>query len=300
MEINWIDTQNIYNTIINTTDQAAKKELYKKQLIKPWQQMMAMVTGHNGATNGEDPFAGAKAWHWLVPDQLKTTPDSLTKLASAQAWHVGKQAMIKATERFAPYADRIPIDCIEGWLILADPETSDPIGRGYTGATDWIQPRFIVQYSEPNDYNLPRLEGCVVHEMHHLIRSKVVPWNFMQATVTDYIVHEGLAESFAAALFGEDVVGYYVTDIDAANLALARTLISDNLTATGFDTLRAFIFGDYWAKKLGFAAVGMPDFGGYAVGYHVVQAYLQRTNNTIEEATFVPAKEIVTQSGYFD
>ena len=300
MEIKWIDTQNIYHTIINTADQSAKDQIYKEQLIEPWQQMMAMVAGQNGSMNGDNPFAGAKAWHWLVPEQLTTIPDSLAKLEATQAWEVGEQAMVKGVKQFAPYADRIPIDKIEGWLILADPKTSDPIGRGYTGATDWMQPRFVVQYSDPNEYNLPRLSGCIVHEMHHLIRSKVVPWNFMQATVADYIVHEGLAESFAASLFGEDVVGYYVTDIDEAHLALARTLIGDNLTATGFDTLRAFIFGDYWAQKLGFAAVGMPDFGGYAIGYHVVQAYLQRTNSTIEEATFVPAMEIVAQSGYFD
>ena len=51
---------------------------------------------------------------------------------------------------------------------------------------------------------------------------------------------------------------------------------------------------------MGFPAVGMPDFGGYAHGYHVVQAYLQRTNNTIEEATFISATEIVAESGYFD
>lgn len=300
MNTNWIDTQQIYNSIIHAVDNNEREQIYTEKILNPWQQMMSMVTGQNGTGNGKEPFAGARQWHWLVPEQLTATPDSLAKLTKADAWAVGANALTKGAAQFAPYAERIPIDCIEGWLILADPVTSDPIGRGYTGATDWMQPRFVVQYSEPNEYNLPRLGGCVVHEMHHLVRVKAAPWNFMQATVADYIIHEGLAESFAASLFGEDVVGYYVTDIDEARLAVARNLISKNLTATGFDTLRAFIFGDYWAQKLGFAAVGMPDFGGYAVGYHVVQAYLQRTNSTIEEATFVPAMEIVTQSGYFD
>ncbi|MCB0032906.1 MAG: hypothetical protein KDE51_02710, partial [Anaerolineales bacterium] len=46
--------------------------------------------------------------------------------------------------------------------------------------------------------------------------------------------------------------------------------------------------------------LGMPDYGGYAVGYRVVQAYLRRTGKTIQEATFVPAAEIVAESGYFD
>ena len=44
---------------------------------------------------------------------------------------------------------------------------------------------------------------------------------------------------------------------------------------------------------------GMPAYGGYAVGYHVVQAFLQRTGMSVEEATFVPADEIVAKSEFF-
>lgn len=296
MNINWIETNKIYHDIIAAPDAAAREQIYIDKLVTPWQQMMAMVTR---GQNSDDPLAGARMWTWLLPDQLTQVPDNLAKLEAADAWQIGRDAMQQAVARFTPYAERIPIDTIEGWLFLSDPQTADPIGRGYTGATDFMQPRFVVQYSEPNDYNLPRLGGCIVHEMHHLIRTKACPWNFMEATVADYIVHEGLAESFAADIFGEEVVGYYVTEFDESQIDTARTLIADNLEATGFDTLRAFIFGDYWAAKLGLPAVGMPDYGGYAIGYRVVQAYLQRTGRTIEEATFVPAAEIVADSGYF-
>lgn len=44
----------------------------------------------------------------------------------------------------------------------------------------------------------------------------------------------------------------------------------------------------------------MPNYGGYAVGYHVVQAFLKRTGCTVEEATFIPAERIVKESGYFE
>lgn len=44
----------------------------------------------------------------------------------------------------------------------------------------------------------------------------------------------------------------------------------------------------------------MADYGGYAVGYHVVQAFLERTGLSVEEATFVPAMRVVQESGYFD
>jgi uncharacterized protein YjaZ len=36
------------------------------------------------------------------------------------------------------------------------------------------------------------------------------------------------------------------------------------------------------------------------VGYHVVQAFLQRSGLSVEEATFVPTNEIVSGSGFFE
>lgn len=299
MNINWIDTHGIYRSMITARDNAAREQIYIDKLLTPWNQMMAMVAGQSGDST-DDPFAGARAWYWLLPNQLQTVPDALARLEAAHAWETGAAAMQKAADYFADCAECIPIECIEGWLVLADAKTADPIGRGYTGGIDFMQPRFIVQYDSPNDYNLPRLGGCIVHEMHHLIRSKVVPWNMMTATVADYIIHEGLAESFAAELFGEEMVGYYVTEFDDTELDTARTLIGDNLTTAGFDTLRAFIFGDYLAQKFGLPTVGMPDYGGYAIGYRVVQAYLKRTGKSVKEATFIPAAEIVAESEYFD
>ncbi len=300
IDIRWVDTRSMYYDIINAPDDATREALYQRHFLQPWQQMMTMVAGGFGGQQSDDPYAGAKAWHWLIPEQLRSAPPSLLKLEAAGAWEMGQEAMAKAAERFAPYSERIPLDYIEGWLVLADPQTADPIGRGYTGGIDFMQPRFIAQYSDPNDYNLPRLGGCIVHEMHHLIRLRLFPWNMMTTTVADYILYEGLAESFAAAIFGEEVVGYYVSEFDEREIATARRLIGDNLDTTGFDKLRAFIFGDYWAQKLGLPAVGMPDYGGYAIGYRVVQAYLQRSGATIEEATFTPTAQIIAESGYFD
>jgi uncharacterized protein YjaZ len=136
--------------------------------------------------------------------------------------------------------------------------------------------------------------------MHHLIRLAVFPWDMANTSVTDYIIHEGMAESFAAELFGPEVVGYYVTDFDAAQLDSAKSLIADGLTKTGFNVIRSYIFGDQNADQWGFQKIGMPAYGGYAIGYRVVQAYLRRTGQSVAEATFVPAAEIVEQSRYFD
>ena len=68
---------------------------------------------------------------------------------------------------------------------------------------------------------------------------------------------------------------------------------------TGFDTLRGYIFGDGIAQMQGGEGVGVPTYAGYALGYFVVQNYLRRTGKSVVETTFVPAREIIAESGFF-
>ena len=88
MNMKWVDTRAIYHAVIDAPDNAVREQIYTEQLLSPWSQMMAMVAG---PTPGEsdDPFAGAKRWHWLLPTQLQTAPTALTKLETANAWELG-------------------------------------------------------------------------------------------------------------------------------------------------------------------------------------------------------------------
>lgn len=300
MKSNWIPTNNYYHRLLAEPDVVRREQLYQELIIAPWLPMMNMMQ-QPGMTQ-DDPYAGAKAWGWLLPHQTELMADLLQQMEAAHAWETGREAAANAADRFTPYADRLPLDTVEGWLMLADPArfANDP-QRGYTGATDWFAPRYIGQFWQPNEDNLPRLAGLVAHEMHHLVRFRVFPFNPRTTTVADYIVLEGMAESFAASLFGEQVVGFYVTEVAEAELDAAKSLIAAGLPRNGFDVIRSYIFGDSLAAQNGYQPLGgMPTFGGYAVGYHVVQAFLQRTGMTVEEATFVSADEIVAKSGYFE
>jgi uncharacterized protein YjaZ len=294
----FIPTNDYYRSLLGEPDGAARKQLFLDLLVEPWRPMMAMMSRTPGSEPA-DPLEGARLWAWLLPDQVAEMQALLAKLEAAEAWKTGSEALAEAASRFDPLADRIPFDAITGWLVLADPARSNPLERGYTGATDWTQPRFIGQFWDPNPDNLPRLQGLVAHEMHHLIRLRAFPWG-LHTSVADYIVIEGTAEAFAASLFGEDKVGYFITEFDPAEFETARRLIGQGLEATGFDTIRGYIFGDALAERAGFQPVGgMPTYGGYAIGYHVVKAFLERSGLTIEEATFLPAQEIVQGSGFF-
>ncbi len=103
-----------------------------------------------------------------------------------------------------------------------------------------------------------------------------------------------------AELYGESVVGYYVTDFNEAELATAKGIISKALDVTGFNEVRGYIFGDAIAESMNLPKAGVPNFAGYAIGYSIVQAYLKRTGRTVPEATFVPAKEIIEASQFFN
>ncbi|MCA9946625.1 MAG: hypothetical protein KC449_24255 [Anaerolineales bacterium] len=298
MKSNWIHTNKYYHRLLGERDTAVREQLYLNLFVRPWQQMMGMM--QQPGMDPNDPLAGAKVWGWLLPNQVEQIADLLQKMETAHAWEIGQEAAAKAAERFSPYAERFQFDTFEGWLMLADPAhfANDP-QRGYTGATDWFAPRYIGQFWQPNAYNLPHLAGLVAHEMHHLARFRVFPFT-IQTSVAEYIVLEGMAESFAASLFGEEVVGFYVTEFDEAQLDAAKSLIAAGLQKTGFNVIRSYIFGDALAAKSGYEPLGgMPMYGGYAIGYHVVQAFLQHTGMSVEDATFVHADEIVAKSEFF-
>lgn len=297
MNTNFVPTHQYYHSILAAPDAETRAQRYQECFIQPWKPMMDMFSAQFGG--GSDPLAGARAWHWLLPDQTAEMANLLQRLEDADAWQVGSDALARAAACFEPYAARLPFDSITGWLVLADPQTSNPFEHGYTGATDWTQPRFVGQFWDPNAENLVLLPGLVAHEMHHLIRLSAFPFG-PQTSVADYVVLEGTAESMATALFGERVLGFYVKAFDPDHLDTARRIIGQGLDVTGFNAIRGYIFGDELAARSGATPPGgMPPYGGYAIGYHVVQAFLKRTGATIEEATFLPAQEIVAGSGFF-
>lgn len=300
LKTKWIPTNSYYQRILAAPDAATRQQLYLDLIVEPWQSMMQMMPNAGG--KGEaDPLDGARAWAWLLPDQVDEIATLLKTMEEADAWTTGGAALAEAAARFNPFSERIPFEDVTGWMMLADPKRSDSMAGGYTGATDWFNPRFIGQFWDPNESNLSRLPGLIAHEMHHLIRLRAYPWDMQRTSVADYIVLEGTAESFATSLFGEEVLGYYVTEFAPDALDAARQLISKGLQATGFNVIRSYIFGDALAERSGYEALGgMPTYGGYAIGYHLVQAFLKRSGKSIEEATFLPADEIVAGSGFFD
>ncbi len=297
MKFNVINTEAAYRRLLNEPDAEKREAIFREELIAPFQGLVNRFGGGDGMAAfkqwmmSPDMFAGENhAWMTQMVDAM----------AEADAWNQAAQALNEGWERFAPYADEIPTQAITFGLMVFDGRNSPINGRGYSGFG--AIPGFIMTtYSEANDYTLPRVKGATVHELHHNLLFAARPKNFMtETTVADYMIYEGLAESFAGEIYGADVVGYYVTDFDESRLETTKTILHDGLEKTGFDTLRSYIFGDSINQWQGREPVGLPDYAGYAIGYRIVQAYLEQTGKSVVEATFVPANEIIAMSGFFD
>lgn len=295
MQFEIIDTQSIYRRLLAAPDAVAREAIFRDELAAPFAGL-AQVFGF------PDVLAAFRMWGmWpeqFAPEHHARMSATLDTLAAHDAWPRAVQALERGWAAFAGLAARISLQHIVFALCLCD-MGNVPGQRGYSGfgaVPGWI----MTVYDQPDSYNLARLEAATVHELHHNLLGVLNPVNMMTATVADYMVMEGLAESFSAELYGEDRIGFWVTDFDESRLEETRQTFASALDKTGFNVLRSYIFGDEITEASGRPKVGVPAFAGYALGYKVVQAYLRRTGQGVAQATLVAPRQIIAESGFFE
>ncbi|NMO97041.1 hypothetical protein HII30_14850 [Paenibacillus lemnae] len=144
-----------------------------------------------------------------------------------------------------------------------------------------------------------RLPSVIAHEFHHNIRFSYFDWDHGNITVGDYLVIEGLAESFAKELFGEELMGPWVTSFDEEDLAYSLEVIREALNIKGFAEVSSYMFGDAIAKSQDYQPAGLSPFAGYAVGYHLVQAFMHNNQVSIAEAALMDTSDIINNCGLF-
>ncbi|MGN0972766.1 MAG: DUF2268 domain-containing putative Zn-dependent protease, partial [Aristaeellaceae bacterium] len=183
-------------------------------------------------------------------------------------------------------------------VLLSDPRSPmTALAGDYCG--DGGIPGYILGSIVPGERSLALLPVALAHETNHNVR-----WQFMQwsshITLADMIVSEGLAEVFAAGMFGEDRVGRWVRETSPETLRnTVMPLVRANLATSDFQRLSAFLYGDEIMALRGGQPVGMPYCGGYACGYALIRYYLGKTGASIHEATVTPTEEILRQTEDF-
>lgn len=220
---------------------------------------------------------------------------ALSRLEQAGSWSRCKEAVMKAYTALKPQAHGIELGELLFTLALGDHERFGP-HPGYTGSGG--TPGQIMVVVWPNDYNLPRLAAITAHEFHHNVRLSYEPWS-AETTVAQYLVLEGLAEAFAAEMYGEDHLGPWVHSLDEDQHSELLPRYRKALHITGFNEIRGYMFGDLEGDFYGFTKMGIPPYAGYAIGYRIVTEYLRQSGKSAVEATYVPWKEIIAKSPYF-
>lgn len=280
-------------------------DLYRERVAEPlrplWEPMMSYMPARGGLAPGEDDDPALTAARLIGlhhPDSdAEEGLSALSKLEERDSLSACVRALESAVEQLDPLGNGVEFGGVRFALALADPRTPDlmEIHKGYMGVgsfSDWI-----LAYVWPTDYNLPRLPALAVHELHHKVRLAFEPWS-EGTTVGQYLVLEGLAEAFAAEMFGEEMLGPWSRALSEVELDEVRPVMREALEVTGFDEIRGYIFGDWAASQAGYEPRGLPDFVGYSMGYRMVREYLRRTRHSAVEATYVPWREIVKGSHY--
>lgn len=275
-----------------------KENFYRYSMMKPFEKMWNMINVPLKAKqpNGYDVIMATNMLGYLNVSDTETGRRALENLNEIQALQTAQSTLNHCIDFIEKNNINISADELRFGMYIADPKKLE-LQKGYCGFGGI--PGFIQVSIYPNSYNIPRLPAVIAHEFHHNIRFSYFDWDHGNVTVGDYLIIEGLAESFAKELYGEDLLGPWVTSFDKEDLEYSKEVIKDALDIKGFAEVSSYMFGDTIAKEQGYQPVGLSPFAGYAVGYQAVQSFMETNNVGIVEATLLGTDEILSNCGLF-
>jgi uncharacterized protein YjaZ len=282
-----------------TSSESKRTERFREQVMAPLKPIWDHSKRFLGLNEEPEDWAMTAAQRFMFFTPLQDRHKGLQALEWLEAervWPRSLEALQRAVDALNPAAHGVQIPELNFAFVLANPEGMDARMDSYTGIGN--VPGWVLLLAWPTEFNLPRLNAIVTHEFHHVVRFVFEPM-FPNFTLGKYLVAEGLAEAFAASFDGEEKLGRWTTGLSAQALEAIKPRFREAINEPDFGIARAYIFGDWAAQQSGFTAQNIPDFAGYAMGYQMVKHYLDRTGQTIEQATYTPWQEIVAESQFF-
>ncbi|MED4172386.1 DUF2268 domain-containing protein [Halalkalibacterium halodurans] len=293
-----IDTLDQYQELLSITDLEKRKNYFRYTMMKPFEKMWDLINVPLKAKqhNGYDVVMATKMLGFADVSNDTSIKEGLSILKVNNAHTVAENTIKTCIDKANIAGLKINADEVKLGLYVSDPEKLK-LQNGYTGFGGI--PGFITVNIYPNDYNLPKIPAVIAHEFHHNIRFSYFDWDHGNVTVGDYLVIEGLAESFAKELYGTEQLGPWVTSMDKEELEYSTDVIGEALDVKGFAEVSSYMFGDEISAQEGYQPVGLPFCAGYAVGFKAVQSYMKNHNKTIYEATLASTDEIISGSDLF-
>lgn len=220
--------------------------------------------------------------------------EGLERLIEADAWKRITTALTSGAVALRSANPGIEVPDLQVLLMLGDPANKHFVDEiqglsafggisGYITITIWPTPQV-----------LERLEAIAVHELHHNVRYSPggVVWDPTAVTVGEQVISEGLADMFAAELYGDNGYTHFVSE-STYNDDEVLAKVASGLHITGMQNFTAWVHGDASARLLGAEPVGLPTGAGYAAGTRLVRAYLDATEASAAQSVAVPVDEVL-------
>lgn len=300
MNIKAIRSDEIYRKMMTATNEE-KENIYRYDLMKPfefkWQCIGIPLKAD--AAGGYDVVSAAGMGCDYTPSQITNERLAEVEQISDNAfWRACEKSIRTTLEGFETHGITLPTQDYVFTVILNNRQNLMSAMTGdYCG--DGGIPGYIIGTIIPNEKSMKMLPVALAHEANHNVRWQFMQWN-PNITLADMIVSEGLAENFAAYMFGEDKIGKWVTETSPETLeTVIKPMVKVNLMESDFSKLSSFLYGDEIMAMRGGEPVGMPYCGGYACGYALIVHYLKKTGKSIYEATITSTTDILKETEDF-
>ena len=294
MKISAVRSDGVYSKIMCAPPDK-KNDIYRYELMTPFERKWACyhVPMRAKTPGGYDVIMASGMLGHIAPAKVdETQKHPISLISDDTLWKECELSIQRSLRCFTERGIALPVQEYLFTILLANPESPYIVmNEGYCG--DGGIPGYIFAWLTPNEYTLSRLPAAFAHETNHNVRFQFMQWRH-DITLGEMIISEGLAENFAALLYGEDKVGPWVTKTDLTTLnESVKPVIHAGLQVQGLERLNAYLYGDAMAELQNAPKAGLPYCAGYACGYHLVKHYLQKTGKSVVEATLLPAKEIL-------
>ncbi|MFJ7952932.1 DUF2268 domain-containing protein [Lysinibacillus sp. NPDC096418] len=272
-----------------------REQYFRYSMMSPFEKMWHTINVPLEAKsqNGYDVIMATKMLGYLDVSDTQNGRLALKNFKEIQAIETAHTTLNTCIEFTHENDLKISADELRFGLYIADQKKLE-LQKGYCGFGGI--PGYIQITVFPNPYNIPKIPSLIAHEFHHNIRFSYFDWDHGNVTLGDYLIIEGLAESFAKELYGEKSLGPWVTSFDQEDLEYSTEVIKDVFNIKGFAEVSSYMFGDEIAIKQGYQSVGLSPFAGYAVGYKIVQSFMKNNNIGIGKATLLGTDEIMNCS----
>ena len=212
MKVTAIRSDAIYRKMIDAS-QIEKENLYRNELMKPFEfkWMCVGIPLKAEAEGGFDVVSFAGMSGYYAPMQItEERCADIEKISDDAFWSICEASIRNTLEGFEQHGITLPKQDYVCTILLSDPQNPMTAMTGdYCG--DGGIPGYIIGSIVPNDNSLELLPVALAHEANHNVRWQFIQWS-PSITLADMIVSEGLAENFAAKMFGEDKVGKWVSE----------------------------------------------------------------------------------------